>query len=50
MKVSNIELVEYIKSTLGRTSSSQFSPNGEKNKNLLLKLQQERQFRHVGRA
>ena len=37
LKASNRGLVEYIKSTLG-SSSSQFDPNAEENKNLLLKL------------
>ena len=44
LKASNRELVDYIKSALGSTSSSQFDPNVEENKNLLLNLQQERQF------
>lgn len=50
LKSSNKELVEYIKYSLGSTSSSQFDPNAEENKNLLLKLQQERQFRKIGRT
>ena len=44
LKSSNRELVEYIKSALGSTSSSQFDPNVEEKKTLLLKLQQESQF------
>lgn len=50
LKASNKELVEYIRSVLENTSLSQFDPNVEENKNLLLKLQQERQFMQVGRA
>lgn len=38
LKASNREMVEYIKSTLGSTYSSQFDPNVEENENLLLKL------------
>lgn len=37
-KASNRELVEYIKYALRSTSSYQFDPNAEENKNLLLKL------------
>ena len=50
LKASNRELVDYIKSIHWSTSSSQFNPNAKENKNLLLKLQQEIQFRQLGRA
>lgn len=42
--------MEYIRSTLERTFLSKFDLNIEENKNLLLKMQQERQFGQVGRA
>ena len=45
LKASNKELMEYIRSTLKSTSSSQFDRNVEDKKNLLLNMQQERQFR-----
>lgn len=50
LKSTNNELVEYIKSALGSTSASQFDPSAEENKNLLLKLQQERWYGKIRRA
>ena len=50
LKASNKELMDYIRSTLGSTSSSQFDLNAEENKYQLLMLQQERRFGQVGRA
>ena len=38
-KTSTKELMDYIKTTLGSTSTSTFDPNAKDNKNLLLKLQ-----------
>lgn len=40
LKASNRELMDYIRSTLGSTSTRTFDSNVENNKNLLLKLQQ----------
>ena len=48
LKASNKELMDYIRSTLGSTSTSAFDPNAKENKNLLMKLQQERQFGQIG--
>ena len=42
MKALNREFMEYIRSIFRITSSIQFDPNLEENKNLLPKLQQER--------
>ncbi len=39
LKASNKEFMEYIKATLGSTSTRMFDPSVEENKNLLLKLQ-----------
>jgi hypothetical protein len=44
LKSSKKELIEYIRSTLGNTSSSRFEPNVEENKNFLLKLEKERKY------
>ena len=50
LKVSNRELMDFIRAALGSTPSSTFEPSVEENKNLLLKLQQERQFGQIGCA
>ncbi len=45
MKSSNRKFVGSIRFALGSTYSSQFDMNAKENKKILLKLQQERQFR-----
>lgn len=50
LKAANKELIDYIRVALGSTSTSTFDPSAEENKNLLLKLQQERQIYQIGRA
>ena len=42
--------MNYLRVALGSTSTRKFDPSVEENKNLLLKLQRERQFGQIGHA